>query len=429
MSPRLSEARNTKYHHQVSIMFVRDFDDWLQQQSANHSVWYLKRLSANDTLAAGSNQAGPYVPRDVLLKVLPEINRPAETNPDMRFGLTIDSHESSAAGSPRVRAVWYNNQLHGGTRNETRLTGFGGQQSPLLNAEQTGALVVFAFQSPDHRRPDEADPRCRVWICRNETEEDQLEQWAGVVEPGGWQVWSVDASWLALNRPGTGCRLSAEQIPVAWREEFPTGVEIIRKAIQLSPALAHDVDKRLLVRRECEYQIFQSIEQVRELPRIRAGFDSVDAFATHAQTVLQRRKSRAGRSLELHARQIFVESGLVENRDFQFQPKTENAKSPDYLFPNAMRYNDPNWPAHRLRMLAVKTTCRDRWRQVLNEADRIETKHLLTLQEGVSEAQFREMQADHLVLVVPAPLHPRYPASVRPHLLTLAQFIEEVKQL
>jgi hypothetical protein len=30
-------------------------------------------------------------------------------------------------------------------------------------------------------------------------------------------------------------------------------------------------------------------------------------------------------------------------------------------------------------MLGVKTTCSDRWRQVLAEADRIQLKHLLTL--------------------------------------------------
>ncbi len=50
-------------------------------------------------------------------------------------------------------------------------------------------------------------------------------------------------------------------------------------------------------------------------------------------------------------------------------------------------------------MLAVKTTCKDRWRQILNEAQRIKPKHLLTLQEGVSHRQFDEMQeSKNLVL-------------------------------
>ena len=43
-------------------------------------------------------------------------------------------------------------------------------------------------------------------------------------------------------------------------------------------------------------------------------------------------------------------------------------------------------------MLAVKTTAKDRWRQVLVEAERVETKHLLTLQEGISEIQYAQIE-------------------------------------
>lgn len=80
-------------------------------------------------------------------------------------------------------------------------------------------------------------------------------------------------------------------------------------------------------------------------------------------------------------------------------------------------------------MLAVKTTCRDRWRQILNEADRIPAKHLLTLQEGVSEGQFREMTGAGVQLVVPAKLIDAFPKSVRPHLQTLESFIGDVRLL
>jgi hypothetical protein len=68
---------------------------------------------------------------------------------------------------------------------------------------------------------------------------------------------------------------------------------------------------------------------------------------------------------------------------------------------------------------------KDRWRQILNEARRIDTKHLLTLQEGVSPEQFAEMEEEGVVLVVPKSLHTAYPKSVRPKLLTLSQFIAE----
>jgi hypothetical protein len=80
-------------------------------------------------------------------------------------------------------------------------------------------------------------------------------------------------------------------------------------------------------------------------------------------------------------------------------------------------------------MLAAKTTARDRWRQVLNEADRVPVKHLLTLQEGVSVNQFAEMQAARLQLVIPASLVAAFPAEVRPKLMTLDQFITDVRML
>ncbi|PJO49371.1 hypothetical protein CQ054_19890 [Ochrobactrum sp. MYb29] len=53
-------------------------------------------------------------------------------------------------------------------------------------------------------------------------------------------------------------------------------------------------------------------------------------------------------------------------------------------------------------MLAAKTIFKDRWRQIINEVERIRTKHRLTLQEVVSEAQFREMTEIGVRLVVPA---------------------------
>jgi len=80
-------------------------------------------------------------------------------------------------------------------------------------------------------------------------------------------------------------------------------------------------------------------------------------------------------------------------------------------------------------MLAAKTTCKDRWRQILNEADRIPVKHLLTLQEGISVNQFREMTEAKVRLVVPIPLMDCYPEKVRPRLLSLESFIADIRRL
>jgi hypothetical protein len=75
-------------------------------------------------------------------------------------------------------------------------------------------------------------------------------------------------------------------------------------------------------------------------------------------------------------------------------------------------------------MLGVKSTCKDRWRQVLSEAARIEEKHLFTLEPGISENQTDEMKANSLQLVLPDSLHSSFSEGQRNYLLNLAEFIE-----
>ena len=72
-----------------------------------------------------------------------------------------------------------------------------------------------------------------------------------------------------------------------------------------------------------------------------------------------------------------------------------------------------------LRILAVKTTCNDRLRQILNDPGRIMTKHLLTHQEVISEPQFREILRLHVRLVVPSGITRKYTKTAQLHLQTL----------
>ncbi|MEZ6129173.1 MAG: type II restriction endonuclease [Planctomycetaceae bacterium] len=404
-------------------MALADLTDWIEENTDRHIVWYVKRLSGNDTLANGSHQAGPYIPKEFLFEILPSLHRPDAENPDTWFEIRIDSHGDAR----NVRAIWYNNKLRGGTRNEARLTNFGGAESALLDPESTGALAVFAF----HRDESGEARVCRVWVCDHETEADLIEDRIGPVEPGKFLIWSVDDRHSHEFRPPqrTSCWLEADEIPPEWLTGFPTGAEIIARAIDLRSDHRLAVDQRLLRRRDCEFQIFRSLEQAVELPSIQAGFSNIDDFIARAQTILQRRKSRSGRSLELHAKAIFVEEQLHDGVDFDHQPESEPGKRPDFLFPSEASYKDDRFPANRLRMLAAKTTCKDRWRQILNEADRIPVKHILTLQKGISENQFREMSDASVQLVVPSPLMNSYPQTVRPYLQSLESFIADIRLL
>jgi hypothetical protein len=151
---------------------------------------------------------------------------------------------------------------------------------------------------------------------------------------------------------------------------------------------------------------------------ISSGFTTVDDFLAVAQTVANRRKARAGRSLELHLATIFEEEHVAHESG----KTTEGARRPDFLFPSFDTYH----AGKPTRMLAVKTSVKERWRQILDEAARIPDKHLFTLAEGVSPEQFRQMAEARVHLVVPAANIVKFPASVRDELLTLSSFIDMV---
>ena len=147
-----------------------------------------------------------------------------------------------------------------------------------------------------------------------------------------------------------------------------------------------------------------------------------DCFVKLVQSTLQRRKSRAGSALENHLEQIFTDNSVTYTR----QGITEGRLKPDFIFPGIRMYHDERFSSDRLTMLASKTTCKDRWRQIRNEAARIPNKHLITLEPRISENQTREMQGENVQLVVPKSLFPTYTDAQQRWLMALADFISLV---
>lgn len=75
-------------------------------------------------------------------------------------------------------------------------------------------------------------------------------------------------------------------------------------------------------------------------------------------------------------------------------------------------------------MLAAKSTCKDRWRQVLPEAQRIWPKHLITLEPAISLAQTSQMQTEKIQVVVPGRLQGSYQPEQQKWLMSLLGFVE-----
>ena len=114
--------------------------------------------------------------------------------------------------------------------------------------------------------------------------------------------------------------------------------------------------------------------------------------------------------------------GIVKEIVLYGQVITDNNNTSDNLLTN------DNLSTGDKTFFVANTTCKDRWRQVLNEANRIPNKHLFTLQPGVTKNQLQEMKDEHLTLVVPKDnkkfFHPEFHADI----MCLSDFIAMVRE-
>ena len=161
-------------------------------------------------------------------------------------------------------------------------------------------------------------------------------------------------------------------------------------------------------------------------PFVSDGVIDVDSFTSFYTSVRNRRMSRAGKVLEIHIAHILDARGI----EYEAQAKTENGKKPDFLFPSQAAYEDPAFPEEQLRMLASKTSIKDRFRQVADEANRIRDKHLFTLTPGdVTHPKLAQLDELHIHLVMPKVVKESYDDLIQGETMTFSRFIEEIQGL
>lgn len=198
-----------------------------------------------------------------------------------------------------------------------------------------------------------------------------------------------------------------------------------RSLVELEPT--DDPDKALLAYMQKEEKLFKILESFLVEKQLKPFFEKgemdIEEFIKISLSIQNRRKSRAGYAMEYHLAHIFTSFDV----SFSSQAFTERRKRPDYLFPNIEAYKNPKFPREDLRMLGVKTSLKERWAQVLTEAEKIEKKHLITLQAAISPYQTEEMLENNLWLVIPKEIQSTYSENQRDKLLSLSEFIEDVK--
>lgn len=213
---------------------------------------------------------------------------------------------------------------------------------------------------------------------------------------------------------------------------FPTTRAMSDLARLTLPAVnaKDDADSALIAWLTHEEALFRRLERKIVSERLVEGFGSgpradVDGFIKYSLQVQNRRKSRRGRSFENHLAAVFRQNEI----EFAWQGVTEHGNTVDFLFPGTEAYHDSDWPPARLAMLAAKSTCKDRWRQVLPEAERIAAKHLATLEPAISVGQTTQMAVHGLTLVVPLEVQKSYRPEQIASLLSVSDFIRHVRAI
>lgn len=204
---------------------------------------------------------------------------------------------------------------------------------------------------------------------------------------------------------------------------FPTTREMGNFARSNIKQRSTNPDELLMQWIEREYELFLALERLVLQEPLKKGFSDVDTFLQYSLTVQNRRKSRMGHSLQNHLAALFDEHKLT----YEMNALTEEKNRPDFLFPGSHQYHDIHFRIDLLTMLGAKSTCKDRWRQILTEADKIRRKHLCTLEQAISTTQTDEMERQNVQLVIPKKLHSGYTKDQIENIWTVSSFIESVK--
>ena len=370
-------------------------------------ISFSKYITANDTGSTGAHQSGFHIHKKSW-QLFFESEGQKGFNKDHFVNILWQNDFTTLS-----RAIYYGNR----TRNEYRLTRFG-RNFPFLQDENIGDLLILCKQT---------DNNYEGFVLQNDEDIDNFltelnlssldingiipRQFEHAAEDKLLKCFTTFLQELKVDFPPT--------IDLANRARhcYNSSYNISQKIIKINP------DKQLLNWLFSEFELFKTIENDRYLKRIKSPFLSVEELVQTANTILNRRKSRAGKSLEHHLAEIFNTFDL----QFETQSKTEDNKKPDFLFPGMAAYNNINFEADKIITLASKTTCKDRWRQILNEADRVKTKHLFTLQQGISSNQLEEMYKYNVCLVVPKDYVKSFPKKFIPQILTLGDFVKNVQ--
>ncbi|MDQ6528276.1 type II restriction endonuclease [Flavobacterium sp. LHD-85] len=368
-------------------------------------VAFCKFLSANDTKATKSHQSGYLIGVSA-------------------WSLFLDKKPDAHIIKHNAKIKWQDDFETSATftyyksKGELRLTGFG-KKFPFREEDNVGDLFILTKKTKEY---------FEGYILQSS---EDIDDFFAAVNISSTQTNAIIPKQFD-EKPEDKLLKCFHHFLLTLKQDFPPTIDLattarncyINSFSKAKNIIQKNPDQEILNWLETEFKLFKTIENDRYSSILKSPFASVEDLITSANTILNRRKSRAGKSLEHHLSEIFNCFEL----QYSSQSITEDNKKPDFLFPGSDSYHNPLFDNNKLISLASKTTCKDRWRQILNEADKIKTKHLFTLQQGISKNQLQEMYKYDVCLVVPEPFLKNFPIEFRDKILTLENFVHHVKK-
>lgn len=385
--------------------------DLVITQALENGGAFLKVIQPNDVGITGGHQKGFHLSKAVHGYFTPQ-------PPDKGINHDHDIRLEWTDGTVTDSVIkWYGV----GTRAEYRLTRFNRIRNfAPLQPERLGSVLVLIRRSSED------------WIGHVLDSADDVDDVTAALglnlDDSSWALYTASGGRVRAAVTSGECeqRNIVEQA-LLW-SDFPTTAEMSATARRIveecGSVRGMDADGVLMRHVTVEYDLFKALEDQLVLSDVTQKFESVDSFLRVAQSITQRRKARAGKSLEEHLKALFVARRIL----FEPQPILDGTK-PDFVVPSAAKYHAASeQEMEDVLVVAAKTTCKDRWRQVSAEAPRVSTRYLVTLQKGISSRQLAEMRAARVQLVVPKDLHSSYAPEDREHLMTIEGLMQLADQ-
>jgi hypothetical protein len=235
--------------------------------------------------------------------------------------------------------------------------------------------------------------------------------------------------------------LAPERGPTSDVESHPVYLEAVRRGAVPAAGVLAKAGRQLAAERhlgrlspddflfhsmEAETDLFFAIERAvngEKLARLAVqGVRGFDAFIKEAIRIQQSRRSRRGLSLQDHF------AALLDRERIPYTPQcvTEGRETPDFVVPGGAEYRDLHFPPERLRMVACKSTVKERWGQILKEAKRVPEKYLLTVDAELTREVVASMREHRLRVFLPLPLiESAY--GTREHLESIGALLQELR--